>query len=110
MQPRKNLSQKTKDALKAIDKDIHIQVFVTPTCPYCPLAVRLGHQFALESSHIKADKVESSEFPHLTQKYNVFGVPKTVINDAFSVEGAVPEEIFLENVLKALGSESQKQE
>lgn len=105
-----NLSQKTKDALKAIDKDIHIQVFVTPTCPYCPLAVRLGHQFALESSHIKADMVESSEFPHLAQKYNVFGVPKTVINNAFSVEGAVSEEIFLENVLKAIGSESQKQE
>jgi glutaredoxin-like protein len=98
------LNQKTKDALQAIDKDIHIQVFVTPTCPYCTTAVRLGHQFALESPHIKADMVESTEFPHLAQKYKVFGVPKTIINETLSVEGAVPEETFLEHVLKALNT------
>ncbi len=96
-----SLSQNTKDALKAIEKDIHIQVFVTPTCPYCTTAVRFGHQFALESSRIKADMVESTEFPHLAQKYNVFGVPKTIINESVSIEGAVPEESFLEHVLKA---------
>ncbi len=97
-----SLSQKTKDALKAVDKDIHIQVFVTPTCPYCTTAVRLGHQFALESSRIKADMIESTEFPHLTQKYNVFGVPKTIINEKSSIEGAVPEESFLQQVLKTV--------
>ncbi len=98
------LAQKTKDALQAVDKDIHIQVFVTPTCPYCTTAVRLGHQFALESSHITADMVESTEFPHLAQKYHVFGVPKTIINETHSVEGAIPEETFLEHVLKALNT------
>lgn len=95
------LSQKTKDALQGIDKNIHIQVFVTPTCPYCSMAVRLGHQFALESSFVKSEMVESTEFPHLAQKYNVFGVPKTVINETIFIEGAVPEETFLEHVLKA---------
>jgi len=97
-----NLNQKTKDSLMALDKDIHIQIFVTPTCPYCTIAVRLGHQFALESSHIKADMIESTEFPHLAQKYNIFSVPKTIINETITIEGAVPEEIFLENVLKAI--------
>ncbi len=102
------LNQKTKDALKTIDKDIHIQVFVTPTCPYCPLVVHLGHQFALESPRIRADMVESTEFPHVAHKYNVFGVPKTVINENIFLDGAVPEETFLENVLKALNSKGQK--
>ncbi len=97
-----SLSQKTIEAIKKIDKDIHIQVFVTPSCPYCTIAVRLGHQFALESPRIKSDMVESTEFPHLAQKYNVMGVPKTVINETISVDGAMPEESFLENVLKAL--------
>ena len=95
------LSQKTKDALQGIDKDIHIQVFVTPTCPYCAITVRLGHQFALESPFLKSEMVESTEFPHLAQKYKVFGVPKTVINETIFIEGAVPEETFLEQVLKA---------
>lgn len=102
------LSQKTRETLKTIDKDIHLQVFVTPTCPYCSLAVRLGHQFALESPRIRADMVESTEFPHLAHKYNVFGVPKTVINENIFIDGAVPEETFLENVLKALNSKNQK--
>jgi len=103
-----SLSQKTKDALKGIDKEIHIQVFVTPTCPYCPMAVRLGHQFALESPLIKSEMVESTEFPHLAQKYSVLGVPKTVINETIFIEGAVLEEAFLENVLKAQSPPEKK--
>ena len=102
------LSQKSREALKTIDKDIHIQVFVTPTCPYCSLAVRLGHQFALESPRIRADMVESTEFPHLAHKYNVFGVPRIVINENIFIDGAIPEEAFLENLLKALNSKNQK--
>jgi glutaredoxin-like protein len=97
-----SLAQKTKEALKPIDKNIHIQVFVTPTCPYCSLAVRLGHQFAMESPFIKADMIESTEFPHLANKFNVYGVPKTVINDTIFLEGALPEDVFLGHVLKAV--------
>lgn len=104
------LSQKTKEALKGLSRDIRIQVFVTPTCPYCPLAVRLAHQFALESGKIQADMVESTEFPHLAQKYSVLGVPKTVINENVSVDGAVPEEQFLESLLKADRLESSGDE
>jgi glutaredoxin-like protein len=98
---RTELSPQTKDALKSIAKNIHIQVFVTPTCPYCTTAVRLGHQFALESPWIRADMVESTEFPHLANRFNVYGVPKTVVNETISFEGAVPEEEFLAQVLKA---------
>lgn len=103
-----SLSQKTKDALKAIQNDVHIQVYVTPTCPYCTLAVHLAHQFALESSRIRADMVEATEFPHLAQKYLVLGVPKTVINENIFIEGAVPEDVFLEHVLKSLKPQADK--
>lgn len=102
------LSQKTLDTLKTVDKNIHIQVFVTPTCPYCTLAVRLSHQFALVSPFIRADMVESTEFPHLAQKYRVFSVPKTVINETKFIDGALPEETFLESVLKALETGDKK--
>lgn len=102
------LSQKTLDILETVDMDIHIQVFVTPTCPYCTLAVRLSHQFAQVSPHIRADMVESTEFPHLAQKYKVFGVPKTIINETTSIDGALPEETFLESMLKGLKTESIK--
>jgi len=103
-----NLKPETTEALKAIDKPLHIQTFVTPTCPYCTMSVRLGHQFALASSHIVADMVEATEFPHLAQKYQVIGVPRTIINESITIEGAVPEETFLEHVLKAAKSEDKK--
>jgi len=97
------LKADTRQALKDLDKDVRIQVFVTPTCPYCTSVVRLAHQFAMESPRIRGEMVEATEFPHLAQKYHVFGVPKAVINETVFVEGAVPETVFLEHVLQAAG-------
>ncbi len=45
--------------------------------------------------------VEAGEFPHLSHKYDVFAVPKVVINEKHSFEGALPEESFIAEVLKA---------
>ena len=60
---------------------------------------------ALESDRLRADVVEVSEFPHLAQRYHVFGVPKVVINERTEFEGAVPERMFLGYVLQAAGVE-----
>lgn len=96
------LSDKTKETLKTIDKDIRIQVFITPTCVHCSSVVRLAHQFALESPFIRAEMIESTEFQELSNRYSVLGVPKTIVNNSISFEGAVSEEEFLENVLNAI--------
>ncbi len=60
------------------------------------------HAFAMENDLITADMVEVTEFPHLGNKYEVSGVPLTVINETSSVVGALPEQEFLEEALKAL--------
>lgn len=46
---------------------------------------------AIESDQVTADVVEASEYPHLAQRYRIYGVPKTVINDTVEFEGARPE-------------------
>jgi len=96
-----DLSSESKDKIGKIDKPVHIQVFVTLTCPYCPSAVQMAHKLALESEYITSDMVESAEFPHLVNKYGVMGVPKVVINEEFGFEGAHPESSFVEEVMKA---------
>lgn len=96
-----DLSPESKDKIGKIDKPVHIQVFVTLTCPYCPSAVQMAHKLALESEYITSDMVESAEFPHLVNKYGVMGVPKVVINEEFGFEGALPESSFVEEVMKA---------
>jgi predicted DsbA family dithiol-disulfide isomerase len=62
----------------------------------------LAHRLAIESEYIRADMVEAMEFPHLANKYNVFGVPRTIINETTHVEGMVPETVLVESVLDAL--------
>jgi predicted DsbA family dithiol-disulfide isomerase len=48
--------------------------------------------------------VESTEFPQLANKYNVYGVPKTVINGTSFIEGALPDDAYLAEILKAVAS------
>jgi len=80
-----------------------MQAFVSPTCPYCPKAVRAAHRFAMANDNITGDMVEVSEFPHLAVKYDVQGVPKTVINEKVDLVGGQPLQQFLEAVLQAVG-------
>jgi glutaredoxin-like protein len=96
------LSAKTLDELKKLTQPVNIQVFVTPTCPYCPRAVVLAHQLAMVSDLITASMVEANEFPHLSNKYQVYGVPRTVIEDVIHVEGAIPEAMLVEELMKVL--------
>ena len=97
-----DLSEETKAALGRLKDAVHIQVFITLTCPYCPKAVEMAHKLAIESDLVAADMVESAEFPHLTQKYNVMAVPKAIVNEDIQFEGALPEKEFVENVMKVL--------
>lgn len=96
------LSPLTRKEVAKINVPIHIQVFVTPSCPYCPRAVYLAHQLAVESDHIRADMVEAMEFPHLAARYSVMSVPRTVINEAIHIEGLVPEPILVRELMKVL--------
>jgi len=96
------LSDATKDALADLDEPVHIQVFVTPSCPYCPRAVRTAHMMAIESEKVTADMVMANEFPELATRYSVMAVPKVVINEETSFEGAIPEEDFLSFVRQAV--------
>ena len=66
----------------------------------------LAHRLAMESDWISADMVEATEFPHLANKYEVFGVPRTVINETIHVEGAVPEPMLVNELLKVLDGQA----
>ncbi len=93
----------TRKFLADLKKPIHLQVFVTPTCPYCPQAVILAHRMALESENVTADMVEASEFPELAERFAVSGVPQTTINmGAGTVVGAYPEPQLVDEIRSAL--------
>jgi glutaredoxin-like protein len=97
------LQPETRTYLAGLQKPLKLQVFVTPTCPYCPQAVILAHQMAMESKWVTSDMVEATEFPELAERFNVSGVPQTTINmGAGTVIGAYPEFQLVEEIKIAM--------
>ena len=64
--------------------------------------MRLAQHMAIASDRVRAECIEASEFPELSQRYRVMAVPKVVINDRVEFEGALPEPDFLGAVLQAV--------
>jgi hypothetical protein len=54
---------------------------------------------AFASPHITAFAVEATEFPDLARRYQVTGVPKTIVNEEIEILGALPQDAFVEQAL-----------
>lgn len=62
---------------------------------------------AMESEFVTADMVEASEFQELSQLYQVYGVPLTVVNSKGRIEGGMPEQMFVPQILAHIGADDQ---
>jgi glutaredoxin-like protein len=89
------LSDRSRAQLQGLSSPVAVQVFFTPTCVYCPQMISLANQAAIESPFVTAVAIDATEFPDLVRRYNVNGVPKTVINEARELLGAAPEDAFV---------------
>jgi glutaredoxin-like protein len=103
------LGQQSRTKLAALTTPVHVQVFVTPTCPYCPKVASLAHHAAVESANVTADVIEIGEFPDLAARYRVRGVPKVVVNETVELVGAQPEAAFVDAILQAAAAEETDQ-
>lgn len=86
--------------IATINKPVNIKVFVTLSCPHCPGAVLTAHKLALMNSNIEAEMIEAETFGELSEKYNVSGVPKIVINETHELVGNQPIQQFLNTIEK----------
>jgi len=99
------LSPESLTRVAAVGSPVTVRVFTTPTCPHCPRAVSIANP------NITAYAVETTEFPDLARRYQVTGVPKTVVNasddsdSAVEILGALSPDDF---VSQALSSYSDK--
>ncbi|MBU4226297.1 MAG: thioredoxin family protein [Chloroflexi bacterium] len=60
---------------------------------------------ALESPLVQVEMVEATEFPELSNRHNVSGVPQTTITDGKgNVVGAVPEANLIAEILRAVSA------
>ena len=94
-----SLSVEALERLGTLDRDLTIDVFVTPTCPHCPPAVLHAYRAALASPRIRASAIEATEFPSLADSMDVWSVPRIVVNGVPQWDGSVPETVFLDRIL-----------
>jgi predicted DsbA family dithiol-disulfide isomerase len=59
---------------------------------------------AMENENVQAEVIDATSFPDMAGHYEVRGVPKTVINEQFTFDGAVPENVLLQQILQAVGA------
>lgn len=100
---RVHLSEEQIKRVKNIKENVKIDVYVTPSCPYCPAAVASAYMLAMINPNIKAYAVEATEFADESNKYKIRAVPTVVINDGQNkFEGALPIDRFIAKIEETL--------
>lgn len=87
--------------LGQITTPVHIRIFVTTASPYCPSAVITAHRLAMANRHIRSEMIDAAAFPDVAEKYDVHGVPRVVINEETAFEGSLPDDLYIDEVLRA---------
>ena len=91
-------------SIQKIAEQLHekrdIQVFVSPTCPYCPQQVLSAFSAAIARPDlVSAEAVEIYENQDLAESLGSLAVPQTFMNNTFTGAGLQPEPLFLESLL-----------
>jgi glutaredoxin-like protein len=86
--------------LKKISKS-NMKIFITPTCPYCPQTVPVLTLFAIVSEgKVSAEVIDVNLNPDIAMKYQVQGVPHTVINEKENIYGMFTPQDLLDKLTK----------
>jgi thioredoxin reductase (NADPH) len=94
------LSEQSLKRLYDLKEPRHIQVFVSPTCPYCPQHALVAISAAIALSElITVEVIEMYENRDYVDKYHILTVPFTVINEVMIGSGIRPPELFVEEIL-----------
>lgn len=94
------LSESSLKRLKELNSERQIQVFVSPTCPYCPQQVAYAVSAAIAKKDlVKTEIVEIYENRDISESLGIVSVPQTFINGILTAPGVVPEEFFVESLM-----------
>jgi len=77
-----------------------MKIFITPTCPYCPATVPVLTLFSIVSKgKISSEVIDVSLNPDIGRKYQVQGVPMTIINEKDVIHGMFTPQDLLDKLV-----------
>jgi thioredoxin reductase (NADPH) len=106
------LSEASLALLEPLEEQRLVQVFVSPSCPYCPGQVMHALKSAIaRPGQVKAECVEMNENRELTEKHGVGSVPHTIFNEGgHDALGLMPEERFVVEMVHLKSAEELLEE
>lgn len=94
------LSEKSKERLKELKSIINLEYFISPTCPFSWPGEKTLLRLAMASDLINLDIINVTDFREVAEKYNVRGIPMTVVNGKGEFYGALKEEDFVNIIIE----------
>lgn len=101
--PRAWFPDNVGNTLKALERDVHIQVFVDLDSPLCKPVAETAIGLGFGSNFIYTNIIVAADFPALRTKYRITAVPKTIFGANLQLDGNVDAGTFLEMIFKAEG-------
>ena len=91
------LSEESLRRISELKEQRAVQVFVSPTCPYCPQEVIYAISAAVARPDlVTAEIIEIFENQDLAEEKGIISVPQTFINGTLTSPGVEPEEFFID--------------
>jgi thioredoxin reductase (NADPH) len=98
---KSGMSDQSQTVIQRLDAPRHVQIFTSPTCPYCPQQVVNALRAAIERPDlISLDIVDIQCRPDLADQYSAHSVPQAFANDVLIGQGAQQEEVFMASLQK----------
>ena len=76
-----SLSPVVARKLQKLDKRTDLKIFISPDCPYSLPVAKMGLALAVTSDFISTDIIDAVGFLEISEKYNVRGIPLTVVKE-----------------------------
>ncbi|AEE14527.1 thioredoxin reductase [Thermodesulfobium narugense DSM 14796] len=99
------LNDKDLSIISDVKKETVVEVYVSPTCPYCPQQAIMAINASMINRNIKTKIIEIFENKEIAQKKSIRSVPVTYVDNEQVAVGLQSNEEF---VLSLIGKEVQK--
>jgi thioredoxin 1 len=81
---------------------VKVEVFTSPSCPYCPMAVQLVEEVKKEMTEdLEVDKIDIMVDQEKAREYGLMAVPAIALNGVVRFVGAPGKEELIEAIKEA---------
>jgi alkyl hydroperoxide reductase subunit F len=97
----KQLDDQIKQLVKAIDKPLHFEIFVSLSCHNCPDVVQTLNQFAVLNPNIRSEMIDGGLYKEEIEARNIQGVPSVYLNGEAFANGKITTAQIIDKLLAA---------